>query len=159
MAVVRHYECDECGCKFEKFHFEKPIQIPECPGCNAIATAQKQVPAGFSIGSDKSKAMDLTQDILEKDYGVSNFKDNMRAGDVAAITPPPVAKAVEGFFNSGARPTIPGLTMSNVLANAKAGAAQSRAEGRNPVTMLQKSMKAAGRNNASVICRPINKTG
>ena len=159
MAIVRTYKCDDCGTTFDKLHFDRADPPPPCPGCEAISAKQTQVPAGFSIGSNKSKAVDLTADILEKDYGVSNFRDNMREGDTAAITPAAIAPAVNGFFNQGARPTIPGLTMSNVLAQAKAGAAQSKAEGRNPVTMLQRSMKAQGRTNAQVICRPINKTG
>ncbi len=156
MAVVRHYECD-CGCKFEKFHFEKPIELPECPACSILTRPGAQVPAGFSIGSSKSKAMDLTQKIVEEDYGMSNMKDNLRVGDVAAMTPPAIAPAVAGFFNAGARPMVPAVTMPGVLAAAKQNAAINHAEGRNPIAMLQKSMQASGRQNAKVLCRPLNK--
>ncbi len=156
MALVRHYECDECGCKFEKFHFEKPIQVPECPGCQALAHKQTQIPAGFSIGSTKSKAVDLAYDIVSKDMGMTDMKDRLREGDIAAVTPPAMAPAVQNFWNSGSS-AAPAATMAGVISAAKVNAQTSDREGRNPMKMLQKSISASGRPNAKVICRPINR--
>lgn len=151
MPIVRSYECGDCGSKFDKLHFSRDEPPPECPGCQALSSHQTQVPAGFSIGGNASKAGDITQNIMEKDYGLSNFKDRQREGDVAAITPPSLAPAVNNFF----RPS------GNVLQSAKMGAQLATREGRNPMTMIQQVSKsqaqARGASRAQVMCRPVNR--
>lgn len=132
MAIVRTYECGECGYRFDKLHFDRSEPPPECPKCETIAA--NKVPAGFSIGGNASKAGDITQHILEKDYGLTNFKDNMRTGDIAAITPPHLAPAVQNMWKPS----------GDIIAAAKAGARAAAAEGRNPVTMMQRVSKAHG---------------
>lgn len=152
MAIVRTYKCEDCSTTFDKLHFDRSEGPPECPGCQAIAAKQTQVPAGFSIGGGTiSKAGDLCQDIVERDYGMSNMRDNMREGDIAAITPPTLAPAVNNFF----RPS------GNVLQSAKMGAQLATREGRNPMTMIQQVSKsqaqARGATRAQVMCRPVNR--
>ena len=134
MPIVRRYECGDCGCKFDKLHFDRAEPPPECPGCQALASKQTQVPAGFSIKGNTSKAVDIAQDILEKDYGLTNFKDNMREGDIAAITPPNLDKPIRDMWKPS----------GDIIAAAKAGAKMAAAEGRNPLGMMQRVSKSHG---------------
>jgi len=46
-------------------------------------------PKSFAIGTVKSKAVDLTQSIIEQDFGLSNLKDNVREGEAYFQPPPP----------------------------------------------------------------------
>lgn len=149
MAIVRTYKCEDCDTTFDKLHFDRGEGPPPCPGCQAIASKQTQVPAGFSIGGNASKAGDICYDIVSKDYGMSDMNDRMREGDVAAKTPVSLAPAVTNFF----RPT------GNVLSAAKLGAQQATREGRNPMSMVQKAAKvqAGGATRAQVLCRPVNR--
>jgi hypothetical protein len=149
--------CDECGTRFDKLHFDRAEPPPPCPGCAAISARQTVVPAGFAIGSTKSKAVDLCQDIVEKEYGMSNMRDNMREGDIAVISPPPIAQAADNFWSAGAK-AAPAAMMSSAVSAAKVSAQISNAEGRNPVKMVQNSIKQSGRNPAKVLCRPVAST-
>ncbi|SRR5258708_2006818 len=143
MPIVRTYECGDCGTRFDKLHFDRDEPPPECPGCKALEA--KSVPAGFSIRGNASRAGDITQDIMEKDYGFTNMADRQREGDLAVITPPHLQKAVQGFF------APPG----QVVAAAKVGAQAARAEGSNPLTLIQRVAKKRG--SARVLCNPVNK--
>lgn len=143
MAIVRTYCCDDCGTRFDKLHFDRSEPAPECPGCQAIAS--RQVPAGFSIGGNAAKAGDIAQDIMEKDYGLTNMRDNLRAGDIAAVTPPTLQPALQSFW----KPT------GDILGAAKAGAAAAKAEGSNPISLVQRAKKSSGMP-ARVLCNPVN---
>ena len=134
MAIVRTYLCGDCGTKFDKLHFDRNEPPPECPGCQALAAKQVQVPAGFSIKGNTSKAVDICQDVLEKDYGLSNFKDNMREGETAVITTPAIDAAVKAMWKPS----------GDIIAAAKAGAQAAAREGRNPLGMMQRASKAHG---------------
>ena len=142
MAIVRTYLCGDCGTKFDKLHFNASEPAPECPGCTELAS--KQVPAGFAIGGNASKAGDIAQDILEKDYGMSDIKDRQREGDISAVTPPAVQAQVQKFWAPG----------NDVIGAAKLGAAAARADGRNPLSMVQRVGKQYG--SSRVICKPVN---
>lgn len=145
MSIVRTYLCDSCGTKFDKLHFDRNELPPECPGCAAIEA--RQVPAGFSIGGgNASRAGDLAYDVLEKDYGFSDMKDRVHEGEIGVKTPPGIGAQVQKFWSP------PG----DVLQAGKAGAAASRAEGSNPLTLVQRVAKARGPSGAKVLCRPIN---
>jgi hypothetical protein len=43
----------------------------------------------FSVKTNRSRALDLTQNIIEGDYGLSDLNDNLREGDIAAKVPVP----------------------------------------------------------------------
>ena len=147
MAIVRTYLCESCGTKFDKLHFDRSEPAPECPGCQALDS--KQAPSGFAIGgSNTSRAVDLTQSILEKDYGLSNFKDNLRAGETAAPTLAPSLQPVAQKFW---KPS------GDIIAAARQGAAISKAEGKNPLTMIQRVSKSRGPSAAKVLCQPVNR--
>ena len=81
---------------------------------------------------------------MENDLGQTNFKDNQRAGDISAITPPHLRAAVDGMW----KPT------GDIIAAAKAGAQAAKAEGVNPLTMTQRIAKERG--SAKVLCAPVN---
>ena len=155
MAIVRTYMCDECGTKFDKLHFESSEPAPPCPGCEALSA--RQTPAGFSIGTTKGQALDITQRIVEEDYGMSNMRDNMREGDVAAIATPQINQAAATFFQQSPQRAAPSAMMQSAIASAKSGAALARAENRSPLTMIQRAAKAQGRQNARDMCIPLNR--
>lgn len=144
MAIVRRYECGDCGTKFEKLHFDRAEPPPECPGCQALAA--RQVPAGFSIAGPASKAGDIAYDIMSKDYGYTDMKDKLREGDTAVPNLPAnlQAQVANMWKPSGA-----------IIAAAKTGAQAAAAEGRNPVSMIQRVAKARG--SAQVMCRPVTR--
>lgn len=148
MAIVRTYLCGDCGTKFDKLHFDRSEPPPECPGCQAIAAKQVQVPAGFAIKGNISKAVDMTQSIMENDLGFTDFKDSVREGEIAVKTPAHLEAAVAGMWKpSGA-----------IIAAAKAGAAAAAAEGRNPLTLMQRASKAAyGGAKHHVPINPVNR--
>jgi len=58
---------------------------PNCPYCAVVLEWR---PGLFSITTEKAKAIDTTQQILEQDYGLSNFRETPREGDVAGLPPP-----------------------------------------------------------------------
>lgn len=147
MAIVRTYLCGECGTKFDKLHWDKNEPAPECPGCQALAA--RQIPAGFMIGGNAAKAGDLAGRILEEDYGIapSQVNDRMREGDIAVKIPAHLQKQADNFFAPNAVPVAPG----KLIQAAKATAAQNAAEGRNPLTMLQKGRKASGQTRVPVV--------
>ena len=144
MAIVRKYACGDCGCTFEKLHHDRSEPAPECPGCQARAA--KQVPAGFSIAGPAGKAGDLAYDIMSKDYGYTDMKDKLREGDTAV---PNLSPHLQAQVNNMWKPS------GAIIAAAKTGAMTAAAEGRNPVSMIQRVAKTRG--SAKVICRPVNR--
>lgn len=84
MPIVRTYKCNDCGDLFEIVLESGSDDDPPCPYC---AKTLDWRPGMFAIKTNKSRALDLTQEIVENDYGLSNLKDNLREGDVAAMTP------------------------------------------------------------------------
>ncbi len=146
MAIVRTYLCGDCGEKFDRLHFDRSEPPPECPTCKALSA--RQAPSGFSIGGNAAKAGDIAQDILEKDYGMTDIKDRLREGDIAMPSiAPSLQPAVKSYWNP------PG----GIIASAKQGAQAAAAEGRNPISMLQKVNKSRGASAARVLCKPVNR--
>lgn len=165
MPVVRDYHCDNCNEEFT-VTCASSSPAPDCPYCSQVL---EWTPGMFAITGTKSKAMDLTQSILERDYGLTNFRDNMREGDTAIINAGPPSVAVqdaqirqlsEVAQASGAPPLTPqqaemakafwggGQTplqqvpAADMLAGAKSATAAANAEGVNPMDLLHKAGKA-----------------
>lgn len=157
MAIVRTYICEDCSqrlgkiFKFDKLHFDRNEPPPECPGCQAASV--KNVPAAPAYIGNASKAGDLAGKILEEDYGIppAMINDRQREGDVAVNVPASLDAQAKNFFN-GAGPSMPAGQM---IQAARASAALSRSEGRNPFTMLQGAKKRAGPSAAKVMCIPV----
>ena len=85
MPIIRTYKCDVCDHVFE-VTCESNDDDPFCPSCDRVLD---WVPGMFSVKTNRSRALDLTQNIIEGDYELSDLKDNLREGDVAAKGPPP----------------------------------------------------------------------
>lgn len=134
MAIVRTYLCNDCGERFDKLHFDRSEPAPECPICKALQA--RQVPAGFVIAkSEVSKAVDITQSIMEKDLGYTNFKDNLREGDTAAPNlPARLEQNASNFWKADGA----------IIQAARQGAAMAEAEGSNPLRIVQRSGKSRG---------------
>jgi hypothetical protein len=90
--ITRTYQCLDCHTMFEVDHDRADEPEPPCPACDVTL---QWVPKSFNIGTNKGKALDMTQRILEEDYQVPNFRDNMREGDTAAIAEPEVKEMKE----------------------------------------------------------------
>ena len=83
--IVRTYQCDDCKAMFEVTHESGNDPFPDCPRCNTVLEWR---PQRIAIGgSHESKAVDYAQTIMEQDFGLGNFKDNNREGDVGYIDP------------------------------------------------------------------------
>lgn len=84
MPIIRSYECMDCKELFEVTHQSGEEPLADCPFCEKVLEWR---PKPFAITGVKSKAVDVAQDILETDYGLTNFKDGSREGDTVAIMP------------------------------------------------------------------------
>lgn len=85
--------CDECGKQFRTWADEEPV----CPNCAVASEIRKQVALAVSaipapaIMGDRTKIQDhVTREIMS-DMGMTNMRDNQRAGDIAA---PPLDPAL-----------------------------------------------------------------
>ena len=165
MPVIRTFGCDDCGLEFEVTQgMDDPH--PDCPRCCQVLEWR---PTSFNIVGTKSKAIDVTQKIMEDDYGYSNFNDNMREGDVAAkpaaaatgaqidaeirqvaeyatqTTGAPTLNATQAemakAFWSGGQTPLQKVPAAEMLNNAKASTVLANAEGRNPMDLLHKAGK------------------
>ena len=85
MSIIRTYACGDCEAIFEMWCESSDELDPPCPNCEKELKWQ---PKGFAIGgSNQSKAVKVAQDMLENDYGLTNYKDNNKPGDVGYIDP------------------------------------------------------------------------
>lgn len=95
VLIRRRYQCD-CGHVFEMRHKSADEPMPDCPKCveaGQAAVGMTWVPPRPAIGTTKGKAIDLAQQIAEEDYGLTDFNDNQRAGDIAFKPPAPMQTA------------------------------------------------------------------
>jgi hypothetical protein len=169
--IIRTYRCDDCGEVFD-VTCESNDGDPDCPQCSKVLVWQ---PERFAIGgSNIGKAADVTQRIIENDFGLSNFNDSMREGDVAykepvrardereviervqadaaalAATPAQLVPQVQQFW-SGAHPAQLNVAAA-ALADAKANA---KGNSRN----MDLLMSAGKRGEAALDYRFLTETG
>lgn len=85
MAVVRTYECETCNIVFEAWHASGDEAAADCPVCVRMAAWRPQPP---NITTHKARAIDITQQVLEQDYGITDFNDRQREGDIAFKSEP-----------------------------------------------------------------------
>jgi len=162
MPVIRTFACDNCNQQFEVTqNMDDPA--PDCPFCSKVLD---WVPGMFNVSTSKSRAMDVTQNILEQDYGLTDFNDNMREGDIAAknvaaagsqksnaeirqlsevaqamgqpMTPQQQAMAANYWGGGAVSQSLPAAEM---LSNARSATAAANADGVNPMTLLHKAGK------------------
>ena len=142
MPVVFDYVCDECGTSIKNYlKMSRDDPDPECPGCSAIS---QRLPPVVNIGTNKGRAVDIAQREAE-DHGFTDMRDNLREGDIAAPRlAPHLQKVVDGFWGSAATPALAGKGPADMLAIARNAAAQSKAEGSNPLALTQQKMRLHG---------------
>lgn len=83
--IRKRFRCPQCNRRAEVW-IRPDDDDPVCPyGCrNDNEAVQTQwEPGSFAIGSNKGKALDIAQNIIEQDFGVTNFNDQQREGDIA----------------------------------------------------------------------------
>lgn len=138
------YECEDCKAIFEVTHESADDPVPDCPNCSRVLEWR---PKGFSIGgSPEGKAADITYKMLEEDYGMTNFKDNNREGDIGVVMPrdttaekekiereimemsqqvtqPANPAASNAFWGGPSQGGLKSVTGQTLLASAKAGPA------------------------------------
>lgn len=166
--VTRTYFCEDCQYRFSVHHHSADDPVPPCPVCTAEVHA---APGGFAITTNKSRAVDMAQQIAEEDYGMTDMNDNLREGDVAAKAPAPVQTAeaeamvrelqsafgnenvtpehlmpqVQSFWKNAQTPPMPPEAQalkSSLEANAVASASVARQDGTDPVELLHKAGQA-----------------
>jgi len=110
--LVRTYECDNGG-EGEPHQFEMMIKSDEhpsfCPTCGNPIEDVKVIPGTKHVGkSNINKAVDMTYRALEEssavraeaagnpNFKITNMKDNLREGDVAAM---PIRNSVTQFMD------------------------------------------------------------
>lgn len=160
MPVIRTYQCNTCG---EYFEVTCGADDPD-PPCKYCEIVMEWRPKSFSIGgSMTSKCVDYTQQVLEQDYGETNFNDSQREGDIAhKATPRPRAEQevlaklehdakeyaaqkpskAPAFW--GGEEGAPVNLISQAMAGAKEQAALARAEGNDPIVRAQKGERESG---------------
>ena len=73
--IIRTFACNDCDALFEVTGGMNDPD-PECPACNMVMDWR---PTSFNIGgSTEGKAVKVAQEILETEYGLTNYKDNNR---------------------------------------------------------------------------------
>lgn len=169
------YYCDECDLTFKSFR-EVDGPMPDCPICVPDETPfEAKAPA---LLTNKAKAIDIAQKVAEESFGLTDMKDNNRPGDVIVKTPSPIQTAeseaitremmaytnatpeqaphlqdyVKNFF--GAAQNMPSANPDAVIKGAAPAAAEARAEGKDPISILQsKEVRNRGINNLTVVAR------
>lgn len=163
MMVFRTYQCNDCDQVFEVTCDSGNDGDPDCPFCSKVL---QWVPGMFSVRGDKSRALDVTQKIMEDQYGYTNFKDNTREGETVVIPPaapttssndalmqqisevaqsrsqpltPVQADMASSFWGAGAQ--VPQIPVAQVLASAKQSIALANQEGVNPMRLLHEAGK------------------
>lgn len=140
-------------------------EVPPCTYCHPpppIAAVTR-----MNIGTNKGKAIDYVQKYAEQQFGMTDMRDNLREGDIAAKLTPAQSKIADemklmqkavndplsltttqremartfwGGTGQGSAFSLPNA--NQLLAGAKAGARAANAEGLNPLTMLHSGLKA-----------------
>ncbi|HEX3523958.1 MAG TPA: hypothetical protein VHT52_17960 [Stellaceae bacterium] len=90
MPIKRTYGCSECGhfveITLELSDYDKPP--PNCPRCiawNFKEPMQQEFKPIAIGGSDRSKAVKIAEDIMEKDYGVADAKVEGKEGGTPTV--------------------------------------------------------------------------
>lgn len=123
--IIRTYQCLDCDTVFEANINSGNDPDPPCPNCDKVL---QWVPARLNIGTVKSKAIDLTQKIIEQDYGLTNLNDNNKEGDIAYKYEPPAPTAEREQLERAVREYVAQTTTPvpvpapNLPPQAKAGA-------------------------------------
>lgn len=87
MPITRTYACPECNhywtVVLSAEQWDDPA--PSCDACDARETQQVFKPPAIG-GSARLKAASIAEDIISRDFNVSNFTPGTREGDQAKVT-------------------------------------------------------------------------
>lgn len=91
------FQCTDCGFAWEIRSPERDAEGGDC----ALCVTRGDVPAApptyvvprVAMLTNKSRAIDYTQSMVEADYGLTDFNDNQRAGDIGYKAPAPMHTA------------------------------------------------------------------
>lgn len=175
VKVRRIYRCTDCKTEFAWIHDSEEEDAPECPICavaEPVAGAPAPTPVVWqpplpAITGAKSRAIDYTQAMVEQQFGLTDFNDNQRVGDIAYKPPPPlhaaeaqamaremiqagipeettkqIADAASNFWQG----TLGGQTTEQTLGQqgvASQASAAARAMGVDPIGILEADRKQA----------------
>lgn len=101
MIVARRtWHCDGCGVKFRTFADE----APDCPNCHGEGRppsppARSELNVATASLSDGTKNLDGITRSMMAEHGMTDMRDNQRAGDIAA--PPLQGGAAEMLKQAG----------------------------------------------------------
>lgn len=171
MPISRTYLCDDCQGQFNRLHWDRDEPVPECPYC--ASDAARNIPGTFNITGARAKAIDIAQQIAEEDYGLTNMRDNLREGDIAAMgpsapqtaereelvremqatfgeaagTPERLEQNIKEFWHTGGSKTsLPPeaqMARDQKVAEARMASTVARTDGADPIELLHKAEKAA----------------
>lgn len=166
--IRRTLNCTDCGFTWQEYVASSDVPVPECAACQHAET--RRIPGPFAITGAKSKAIDMAQQMAEQDYGLTDIRDNQRAGDIAAVGPPPIQTseaeaitremvqagvsadmapimqdAVRNFWQQNG--AVSAADTGSAIAAAAPAAAAARASGHDPIGLLHQ----AGKSGASDI--------
>lgn len=117
-------QCERCGHIYHsQWAKAPPLKDPPCPkrACRdamILESAERENArlrqmleegkAPAHVGANTQvRAIDATANIVMKDYGMTDLKDNIRPGESAvAPLPPAQQKAADNYFGGGASPVI-----------------------------------------------------
>ncbi len=156
--VIRRYICKKCS---QTYQGEKVVlkgttdNMEPCPKCNVVKATIIERPRDPDLraGPRAKAAVDFTYKMAESDYGMTDMRDNLRAGDLAMKLPAgdvgnAVAKQGGMFGQQGAQQAI--QHGGNALQMAAGARAERKSQGiSDPVQALQSSIKSA--NAPSII--------
>lgn len=124
------YHCKRCGNKWRVVSTRAVSMDDPVPDCPNLACGEAQTPIGMDLTSNKApatvgmnvrvKAMDETSNIVMRDYGMTDLRDDVREGESMAPKLPPVQQAMaDGFFGGGKRANVNGHSI-NMAKHARA---------------------------------------
>lgn len=145
--VTRTYGCPSCDARFRVFGMGMNDPPPPCPKCHWQES--EWVPEAIAIAGSHSKAVDLSQKIIEKEYGLTNWGDRLREGDPAVTLTARQAPHADTFWG-GTRDVAPATTAS-FTPNAAAWARESRRQGVDPLAMMQNYARGKSKTTNSNI--------
>ena len=130
--VARTYRCAVCKTTVT-LRQESAEGAPDCPTCHGDTDWQ---PGGFTITGAKSQAVDIAQRVVEKQFGLTDLKDNTREGEAAFKPTVQQSKMIDNYWaDQSAQIGENRIPMQTLLAGAKSGPSA----GPDPVTLLHRA--------------------
>ena len=113
MDSVFSFRCRHCAAKLRLRNYLPGDEIPACPQCGEepIEMVNKLDLAGpppAHIGSPKARAEEETYKAMETQYGITDMRDNLREGDIAAPKLTPMQERMKAGWDANRGVTTQG---------------------------------------------------